>query len=162
MLNNSMKKFLSVGCLTVLLTALLVNPVSAYGNGSAAIRNKSGTTLGYVQMWNNNEDGLGKEMYAQTTADEAHNNMAAHALFKGMRSWNEVFYSSDIETNDHAKSSPIAELLVPNNVTPVDARCIGAIESYVVGLCKSYNFGQGKEPCSDGEACDFPIDLLND
>ena len=160
---KKMKKSLIVaGCAGMMMSIMLSLPAAAYGNGTKSIMNNNGTKLGFAEMWTNNAS-TGKILYSQTTVTvtEKQNYVATQSLVKGMKGWSARFLASDIESASYAKYSPTASLEIPDDISPVDARVIGGINTYIVGLCKQYNNGQGNGPCSDGDNCDFANDLVN-
>lgn len=157
------KKSLLIVCCAVLMMSIMLSlPAAAYGNGTKSITNSSGTKLGFAEMWTNNAT-TGKILYSQTTVTvtDKQNYVATQSLVKGMKGWSMQFIQSDVESASYAKMSPMAALEIPDNISPVDARVIGGINTYVVGLCKQYNNGQGNGPCSDGDSCNFANDLIN-
>lgn len=160
---KKMKKSLIVaGCAGMMMSIMLSLPAAAYGNGTKSIMNNNGTKLGFAEMWTNNAS-TGKILYSQTTVtvNEKQNYVATQSLVKGMQGFSRKFLASDIKANSYAKLSPEAALNIPDTVSPIDARVIGAINDSVAGLCKQYNNGQGNGPCSDGDNCDFANDLVN-
>ena len=161
-LKNKLKKSLAI-CCAFLMIAMLGISASAYNNGKLRIYNSEGTRLGLAQMWTNNST-TDEILWAQTqTIDIGKANyVAAQALLKGMNGFQTTYLSTDIVSNTYSDYSPIAELVVAEDVVPVDARLIGAVDSWVAGLCYKYNYGQGLTPCSDGANCNFAIDLIND
>lgn len=154
------KRYIAVFCIAVLVASLCSFPAAAYSNGSANIYNNVGTKLGYVDMWTNNAT-TGRILYAQTMGNTIYSYTAAQALLKGMTGFAARHIESDIASKENSQNSYVAELIIPNYLSPVDARCIGAINTYVVGLCRRYNDGTGDGICSQGASCLFPTTLIN-
>ena len=161
-MKNTKKKFVISSCAMLLIAMILSLSAAAYGNGTKSIVDNSGTKLGFAEMWTNNAT-TGKVLYSQTTVTvtEKQNYVATQSLVKGMKGWSARFLASDIESASYAKYSPTASSEIPDDISPVDARVIGGINTYIVGLCKQYNNGQGNGACSDGNNCNFANDLVN-
>jgi hypothetical protein len=159
--NMKKKRLIAVFFVAALMISMLSFPAAAYANGSANIYNSMGTRLGFVDMWTNNAT-TGRILYAQTTGTEKYSYIAGQALVKGMSGWSTSFIQTEIKSSSYAQYSPVAILSIPDAISPIDARCIGGINTYIVGLCRQYNNGQGGDyPCSDGASCTFPSTLIN-
>lgn len=156
------KTMIAVCCASILMTMVFALPSAAYANGTKSIYDNSGTKLGFAEMWTNNAETTGKVLYSQTTSYENQSYVATQSLLKGMTGWSDEYIHSDIEFNANAKLSPIAELEIPDDIAPVDARVIGGINTSIVGLCRRYNLTGGDLTCSDGSSCDFADNLIND
>ena len=139
---------------------MLCLPTAAYANGTKSIYDNGGTKLGFAEMWTNNVS-TGRVLYSQTTSTLTQNYVATQSLIKGMQGWSTVFRQTEIMNDTNAKLSPVAALSIPDTITPIDARVVGGINTYVVGLCKGYNLGSGAGTCSDGTSCDFATDFYN-
>lgn len=156
------KSLIVVCCASMLMSMLFTLPASAYANGTKSIYDVNNNKLGFAEMWTNNATGSGKVLSSQTTSSTNQSYVATQSLLKGMQGWTVRNIQSDIKSSSNAKLSPIAELEIPDNITPVDARVIGGINYNLVGLCRRYNLTGGDLTCSEDSSCNFADDLIND
>lgn len=152
-----MKKSIKTVITIVAIVALAVSSIIsayAYNNGSVAIY-RGETRLGAGQIFTNSETVSNRALTAQTRALVKQNSVMAKAIITYM---NDDFEIATLEsqTKSAANASVVTvDLEIPNEINPIDARGIFAINTSVERICKMYNNGQGVTECSEGSACTF-------